>query len=79
MPQVHPDSLLVSLRSPTYLRWQSGVHTFVLREAVTHIHRPSRATEARVVITRNQEAFSMRITDNGCGGLAARGMLEHAA
>jgi two-component system sensor histidine kinase DesK len=45
----------------------------VLREAVTNIHRHSRATEARVVITRNQEAFSMRITDNGCGGLAAHG------
>ncbi|WP_185754300.1 hypothetical protein [Luteibacter sp. 9135] len=46
---------------------------------VTHIHRHSRATEACVVITRNQEAFSMRITDNGYGGLPARGMLEHTA
>ncbi|MET0505981.1 MAG: sensor histidine kinase, partial [Luteibacter sp.] len=45
----------------------------VLREAVTNIHRHSRATEARVVITRNGEAFSMRIMDNGCGGLAAHG------
>jgi two-component system sensor histidine kinase DesK len=45
----------------------------VLREAVTNIHRHSRATEACVVITRNGEAFSMRITDNGCGGLAAHG------
>jgi two-component system sensor histidine kinase DesK len=102
MPRVHPDSLLASFRSPTYLRWQAGVQTLwlvgliqgalvthgyrlelapateaelalVLREAVTHIHRHSRATEARVVITRNGEAFSMRITDNGCGGLAAHG------
>ncbi|NID13916.1 sensor histidine kinase [Luteibacter yeojuensis] len=45
----------------------------VLREAVTNIHRHSRATEARVVITRNGQDFSMRITDNGCGGLAAHG------
>lgn len=45
----------------------------VLREAVTNIHRHSSATEARVVITRNGEEFSMRITDNGCGGLAAHG------
>ncbi|WP_369931271.1 sensor histidine kinase [Xanthomonas sp. NCPPB 2632] len=45
----------------------------VLREAVTNIHRHSRATEACVVITRNGGAFSMRITDNGCGGLAAHG------
>lgn len=45
----------------------------VLREAVTNIHRHSRATEARVVITRNGQDFSMRITDNGCGGLTAHG------
>jgi two-component system sensor histidine kinase DesK len=45
----------------------------VLREAVTNIHRHSRATEARVVITRSGEEFSMRITDNGCGGIAAHG------
>jgi len=45
----------------------------VLREAVTNIHRHSRATEARVVIARNGQEFSMRITDNGCGGLAAHG------
>jgi two-component system sensor histidine kinase DesK len=47
--------------------------SLVLREAVTNIHRHSRATEARVVITRNGQDFSMRITDNGCGGLAAHG------
>lgn len=45
----------------------------VLREAVTNIHRHSRATEARVVIARKGQEFSMRITDNGCGGLAAHG------
>jgi two-component system, NarL family, sensor histidine kinase DesK len=45
----------------------------VLREAVTNIHRHSRATEACVTITRNGQDFSMRITDNGCGGLAAHG------
>lgn len=45
----------------------------VLREAVTNIHRHSRATEARVVINRTGQDFSMRITDNGCGGLAAHG------
>lgn len=45
----------------------------VLREAVTNIHRHSRATEARVVIARSGQEFSMRITDNGCGGLAAHG------
>jgi signal transduction histidine kinase len=33
----------------------------------------SRATEARAVITRNGEQCPMRITDNGCGGLAAQG------
>jgi two-component system sensor histidine kinase DesK len=47
--------------------------SLVLREAITNIHRHSRATEARVVITRNGQDFSMRITDNGCGGLAAHG------
>ncbi|MGF6712156.1 two-component system sensor histidine kinase DesK [Luteibacter sp. W1I16] len=45
----------------------------VLREAITNIHRHSRATEARVIITRNGQEFSMRIVDNGCGGLAAHG------
>ncbi|MET0937479.1 MAG: sensor histidine kinase [Luteibacter sp.] len=45
----------------------------VLREAVTNIHRHSRATEACVTILRNGQDFSMRITDNGCGGLAAHG------
>ena len=45
----------------------------VLREAVTNIHRHSRATEACIVITRNGQDFSMRITDNGCGGLSAHG------
>jgi two-component system sensor histidine kinase DesK len=47
--------------------------SLVLREAITNIHRHSHATEARVVITRNGQDFSMRITDNGCGGLAAHG------
>jgi len=47
--------------------------SLVLREAVTNIHRHSQATAARVVITRNGQEFSMRITDNGCGGLAAHG------
>lgn len=47
--------------------------SLVLREAITNIHRHSRATEARVVITRKGQDFSMRITDNGCGGLAAHG------
>ncbi|WP_246058767.1 sensor histidine kinase [Luteibacter pinisoli] len=47
--------------------------SLVLREAVTNIHRHSRATEARVVITQEGQVFSMRITDNGCGGLAAHG------
>lgn len=47
--------------------------SLVLREAITNIHRHSRATEACVVITRNGQDFSMRITDNGCGGLAAHG------
>ncbi len=47
--------------------------SLVLREAITNIHRHSRATEARVLITRNGQDFSMRITDNGCGGLAAHG------
>ncbi|QWT18327.1 sensor histidine kinase [Bacillus sp. NP157] len=47
--------------------------SLVLREAVTNIHRHSRATEACVIITRNGQDFSMRITDNGCGGLAAHG------
>ncbi|WP_448098385.1 histidine kinase [Luteibacter yeojuensis] len=45
----------------------------VLREAITNIHRHSRATEARVIITRNGQEFSMRIVDNGCGGLASHG------
>jgi two-component system sensor histidine kinase DesK len=45
----------------------------VLREAVTNIHRHSRATEACVTITRNGQDFAMRIMDNGCGGLAAHG------
>jgi two-component system, NarL family, sensor histidine kinase DesK len=45
----------------------------VLREAITNIHRHSRASEACVTITRNGQEFSMRITDNGCGGLAAHG------
>jgi len=47
--------------------------SLVLREAVTNIHRHSRATEARVIITRNGQDFSMRIMDNGCGGLSAHG------
>lgn len=47
--------------------------SLVLREAVTNIHRHSRATEARVVITCSGEEFSMRIMDNGCGGMAAHG------
>lgn len=47
--------------------------SLVLREAVTNIHRHSQATAARVVITRKGQEFSMRITDNGCGGLAAHG------
>ena len=47
--------------------------SLVLREAITNIHRHSRATEAWVTITREGQAFSMRITDNGCGGLAAHG------
>jgi len=47
--------------------------SLVLREAVTNIHRHSRATEARVAITSHGEGIGMRITDNGCGGLAAHG------
>lgn len=47
--------------------------SLVLREAVTNIHRHSQATAARVTLTRNGQDFSMRITDNGCGGLAAHG------
>ncbi|SEO83115.1 two-component system, NarL family, sensor histidine kinase DesK [Luteibacter sp. UNC138MFCol5.1] len=47
--------------------------SLVLREAVTNIHRHSRATEAHVVISRKGQDFAMRITDNGCGGLAAHG------
>ncbi|UPG84713.1 sensor histidine kinase [Luteibacter aegosomatis] len=45
----------------------------VLREAVTNIHRHSQASTARVDITRNGKDFSMRISDNGRGGLAAHG------
>jgi len=47
--------------------------SLVLREAITNIHRHSRATEAQVIITQEGKTFSMRITDNGCGGLAAHG------
>lgn len=47
--------------------------SLVLREAITNIHRHSRATEARVTITQEGQTFSMRISDNGCGGLAAHG------
>ena len=45
----------------------------VLREAVTNIHRHARATEARVEISNEEGALRMRISDNGCGGLAAHG------
>jgi len=45
----------------------------VLREAVTNIHRHARATEARVEISSEEGALRMRISDNGCGGLAAHG------
>ena len=45
----------------------------VLREAVTNIHRHARATEARIDISSEQGELRMRISDNGCGGLAAHG------
>ena len=45
----------------------------VLREAVTNIHRHARATEARIEISSEEGEFRMRISDNGCGGLAAHG------
>ncbi|WP_431634057.1 sensor histidine kinase [Dyella sp. KULCS107] len=45
----------------------------VLREAVTNIHRHARATEARIDISNAQGELRMRISDNGCGGLAAHG------
>ena len=45
----------------------------VLREAVTNIHRHARATESRIDISSEQGELRMRISDNGCGGLAAHG------
>ena len=45
----------------------------VLREAVTNIHRHARATEARIDISSTEGELRMRISDNGCGGLAAHG------
>jgi len=45
----------------------------VLREAVTNIHRHARASEARIEISSEDGQFRMRISDNGCGGLAAHG------
>jgi two-component system sensor histidine kinase DesK len=45
----------------------------VLREAVTNIHRHARASEARIDISSEQGELRMRISDNGCGGLAAHG------
>lgn len=45
----------------------------VLREAVTNIHRHARASSARVAFMAGKERFEMRISDDGCGGLAAHG------
>ncbi|TCV94878.1 two-component system sensor histidine kinase DesK [Luteibacter rhizovicinus] len=47
--------------------------SLVVREAVTNIHRHSRATDARVLVTFEGNTMSVRIVDNGCGGLAAHG------
>ncbi|MBW8755929.1 MAG: sensor histidine kinase, partial [Sphingomonadales bacterium] len=67
-------ALSVELPDGLDLPKQTGASlALVLREAITNIHRHSRATEARVIITRNGQEFSMRIVDNGCGGLAAHG------
>jgi two-component system sensor histidine kinase DesK len=45
----------------------------VLREAVTNIHRHAHAATARVSFSCEAKRFHMRISDNGCGGLAAHG------
>ena len=45
----------------------------VLREAVTNIHRHARASEARIELSSGEGEFRMRISDDGCGGLAAHG------
>lgn len=45
----------------------------VLREAVTNIHRHAHAATARVSFSYEAKRFRMRISDNGCGGLATHG------
>ncbi|MDY1548067.1 sensor histidine kinase [Luteibacter sahnii] len=61
---------------PDALRLPESVQAslaLVLREAITNIHRHSQASAARVDIIRTGKEFSMRISDNGRGGLAAHG------
>lgn len=46
---------------------------FIIREAMTNIHRHAGATEAYVRFTRTPDALDMLIGDNGRGGLVAHG------
>ncbi len=46
---------------------------FVIREAVTNIHRHAGATEASVRFETNAEKLDMQINDNGRGGQSAEG------
>ncbi|MBB3228948.1 two-component system sensor histidine kinase DesK [Luteibacter sp. Sphag1AF] len=47
--------------------------SLVVREAITNIHRHSRATAANISVTREDNVMYVRIIDNGCGGVAAHG------
>ena len=61
-----PDALVLShpVEAPLAL---------VLREAVTNIHRHAHASEAHVALSIESGELQMRISDNGCGGIAAHG------
>ena len=45
----------------------------VLREAITNIHRHAKANSAQVEFAQEKNAFRMRVSDDGCGGLSAHG------
>lgn len=67
---VHLDYQLPALQLPEHVERALAL---VIREAVTNIHRHARASEARIELFSMEGALTMRISDNGCGGLAAHG------
>lgn len=45
----------------------------VLREAATNVHRHANAHRVEVTVARDGDAVAMRVRDDGCGGVDAKG------